>query len=308
MGSVDGRHTVDLSMSQIDFYRHLPPGRAVHLPGRGDTYIRELPGPPGAPTIVLLHGWTATGALNWATSMEELAEHFHVVAIDHRGHGRGLKSKAKFSIEACADDVDALMQQLDIPNAVVAGYSMGGPIAQQLALRHPDRVAGLVMCATAARFPHSAPAAIPLDMVSQATRVNQAVARRDVLPFARHGLYKWVPVADESGRHDPRVQVECGSALSRYNALSRLRAINIPSASVITTRDQLVPPRLQHELARALNAHIVEVNSFAGHFVAARTRSWTPKLVSAALDVAARAPNLARGSRGISGEGLGGVA
>ena len=114
----------------------LPPGRYVWLPGRGRTFVRELAGPPGAPVLVLLHGWTATADLNWYACFAPLAEHFRVVAIDHRGHGRGLRSAEPFRLEQCADDVAALARELGIDRFVPVGYSMGGPIAQLIWQRH----------------------------------------------------------------------------------------------------------------------------------------------------------------------------
>ncbi|MFM7427598.1 MAG: alpha/beta fold hydrolase, partial [Elainella sp.] len=55
------------------------------------TESHEVAGPRGAPTVILLHGWTATADLNWFTCFEPLGEHFRVLAPDHRGHGRGLR-------------------------------------------------------------------------------------------------------------------------------------------------------------------------------------------------------------------------
>ena len=69
----------------------VPRGRHVWLADRGRTFIRELTGPAGAPTLVLLHGWTATADLNWWASYRPLAQHFNVVAIDHRAHGPGVR-------------------------------------------------------------------------------------------------------------------------------------------------------------------------------------------------------------------------
>ena len=92
----------------------LPPGRHIHLPGRGTTYIREMPGPEGAPVVVLLHGWTATADLNFFTCYEELARHFRVIAMDHRGHGRGIRTSQPFRLSDCADDVASLADQLGI--------------------------------------------------------------------------------------------------------------------------------------------------------------------------------------------------
>ena len=107
----------------------LPDGRAIELPGRGTTWIREAPGPQGAPTLLLLHGWTANSALNWFATYEGLQREFNVVALDHRGHGRGIRSRGRFRLEDCADDAAALLEALNIERAIAVGYSMGGPVA-----------------------------------------------------------------------------------------------------------------------------------------------------------------------------------
>ncbi len=127
-------------------------GRHVDLPGRGKAYVREAQGPERAPTLVLLHGLGATAALNWDAAIPRLAERFHVLAPDHRGHGRGIRCGGRFRLEDCADDVAALIRQECDGPVLVAGYSMGGPIAQLLCRDHPDLVAGLVLCATARDF------------------------------------------------------------------------------------------------------------------------------------------------------------
>ena len=127
----------------------VPLGRRVELPGRGTTFVREVPGPPGAPTVLLLHGWIASGGLNWFQAFEPLSEHFRVVAPDLRGHGRGIRSRRRFRLADCADDVAALLDELgDVGPVIAVGYSMGGPVAQLLWKRHPERVRGLVICAT----------------------------------------------------------------------------------------------------------------------------------------------------------------
>src|SRR5436309_15731104 len=121
----------------------LPPGRRRELPGRGTTFVRDLAGPPGAPVLVLLHGLSATADLNWFPSFFPLGRHFRVLAIDHRGHGRGIRSARRFRLSDCADDVAALADVLEIDRFIPVGYSLGGPVAQLLWKRHPDRVAGL---------------------------------------------------------------------------------------------------------------------------------------------------------------------
>src|SRR3954464_11637259 len=91
----------------------LPPGRAVQLPGRGTTFVREAAGAPGAPPLALLHGWTATADLNWSASYGLLSRYFRVLAMDHRGHGRGIRARRPFRLEDCADDVAAMADPTD---------------------------------------------------------------------------------------------------------------------------------------------------------------------------------------------------
>ena len=98
---------------------------------------------------LLLHGWTASSDLQFFTAYEALAERCSFVGIDHRGHGRGLRSPDAFTLEDAADDAAAVVRHLGVGPVVAVGYSMGGPIALHLARRHPDVVAGVVVQATA---------------------------------------------------------------------------------------------------------------------------------------------------------------
>src|SRR5438105_8295167 len=106
----------------------LPPGRHVELPGRGTTFIREV-GPPDAPALFLLHGLSASADLNWFASFNSLARPYRVVALDQRGHGRGIRLRGRtFRLEDCADDVAALADVLGIEDIIPVGYSMGGAV------------------------------------------------------------------------------------------------------------------------------------------------------------------------------------
>ncbi len=127
----------------------LPPARIVEVPGRGEVFVRERMGVAGQPTILLLHGWTASADLNWFRAYDAVSVLGRLVAVDHRGHGRGMRSEERFSLEAAADDAAGVLRELDAGPAVVVGYSMGGPIALLLWHRHPELVAGLVLESTA---------------------------------------------------------------------------------------------------------------------------------------------------------------
>ncbi|MEI2815609.1 MAG: alpha/beta hydrolase [Microthrixaceae bacterium] len=170
----------------------LPLGHRVHLVGRGRTFVREVPGPrPDAPTVVLLHGWVASGGLNWFRCFEPLSEHFRVVAPDLRGHGRGIRSRRRFRLADCADDVAALCWELGVEQAIFCGYSMGGPVAQLMWRRHPDLVSGLVLAATSFSFVPALQQRLAfagaMAAMAGTTRTTQALTRlpgpvRSVLP------------------------------------------------------------------------------------------------------------------------------
>jgi 3-oxoadipate enol-lactonase len=70
----------------------IPPGRLVHLPGRGTTFVVDVPGPKGAPTLLLLHALACTAYLSWYPVMAELSQQYRLVSFDQRWHGRGIRS------------------------------------------------------------------------------------------------------------------------------------------------------------------------------------------------------------------------
>jgi pimeloyl-ACP methyl ester carboxylesterase len=126
----------------------LPPGRLVAIPGRGELFVRDTGGE--GPPLLLLHGWLLSADVNWWPMYEPLrAAGWRVLAPDHRGHGRGLRSPAPFRLADCAADAAALLAAVASEPAVAVGYSLGGPVAQLLLREHPEALRGLVFCATA---------------------------------------------------------------------------------------------------------------------------------------------------------------
>jgi pimeloyl-ACP methyl ester carboxylesterase len=233
-----------------------PLWRAVDLPERGATYACDLPGPtPTAPAVILLHGLGATGALNWDPFLELLNERFRVVALDHRGHGRGLVGDS-FTLEHCADDAVALLDALGIDRAIFVGYSMGGPIAQLSWLRHPTRVRGLVLCATAADFggtPLRRAAASALVQLERMVTIVPRTVRRRATRSLIVGLVPdpslTVDVADAFDWHDEEALRGAVHAILRFSSTGWLGDVAVPAAVVVTERDRVVPPPWQRRLA-----------------------------------------------------------
>jgi pimeloyl-ACP methyl ester carboxylesterase len=95
--------------------------------------------------VVLLHGAFMTITNNWTGWIDELSKTRKVIAIEMQGHGRTADIERDLTSENLADDVAALLDYLKIPRADLIGYSMGGGVAMQCAIRHPDKVRKVVV-------------------------------------------------------------------------------------------------------------------------------------------------------------------
>src|SRR5580698_8077438 len=101
--------------------------------------------------VVLLHGAFMTIPNNWTGWIGELSKTRKVIAVEMQGHGRTADIKRDLSSENLADDVAALLDYLQIPSADLIGYSMGGGVAMQCAIRHPDKVRKVVVISSTFR-------------------------------------------------------------------------------------------------------------------------------------------------------------
>ncbi len=206
--------------------------------------------------MVLLHGWTVSADLNWFTAYEALGRRYRVLAIDHRGHGRGIRSRRRFRLADCADDVAALCEHLGIERVIPVGYSMGGPIALLTWHRHRDLVDGLVLCATAPYFRGSGPESTlfsMLPLVANAARLTPQALRHRVasrLLGTRTDdtdIGRWARA--EIVRSDAAAVADAGASLGRFDARPWLHEIDVPTAVVRTLQDNAVPPHRQTMLA-----------------------------------------------------------
>jgi pimeloyl-ACP methyl ester carboxylesterase len=274
----------------------LPPKRQVDLPGRGTTHVTEVAGPPGAPTLLLLHGWTATADLNWFPAYSALGAHFRVLAPDQRGHGRGIRPRGRFRLADCADDAAALADAFGVEAIIPVGYSMGGLVAQLLWHRHRDRVAGLVLCATARNFRGSRAEAgwfNALGAAAVASRlvphpVRRRVGRRVVEQRSGNGQFSgWA--TEEFSRGDPRLVLEAGNAIGRFTSHEWITGVDVPTAVVLTQNDRVVPPPRQRRLADAIPGATIHPAPIDHGGCVVEADRFVPVLVGACREVAARA-------------------
>ncbi|HET8977148.1 MAG TPA: alpha/beta fold hydrolase [Solirubrobacteraceae bacterium] len=270
--------------------RPLPPARTVVVPDRGEFFLRDTGG--DGPPVLLLHGWLVSADLNWCGAYDALARAgYRVLALDHRGHGRGLRAMAPFRLTDCAADAAAVLRQLGAFPATVVGYSMGGVIAQLVARDHRDVTGGLVLSATCQHFQDPETRRVWRWMGLVGLMLGLAPRQFYLAGFRRQGIRLdertawWLA---ELMRHESRDVAEAGRELGRFDSRPWLHAMApVPSAMVLTTRDTAVAPVKQRELAEAVGATVFEVS--IDHLdVATRIDEYNPALLEAVASVGAR--------------------
>ena len=277
-------------MRQVLGEEAIPLTRLVELPGRGVTRVWECAGPPGAETLMLIHGVAGTAELNWGKVLAPLAAHFRVVAADLRGHGDGIRAGSRFRLEDCANDVAALAVALGTGKFTAVGYSMGGLVAQLVYRRHASLLSGLVLCSTAgnvAESPAERLAALALPAAAAATRWNPLLrmASAELLGMALLG-----PVDDPATARWARAQlrrtplataISASRAVCGFSSDGWIGQVDVPTAVVVTTRDRLVQASRQLKLARAVpGASVHEVDADHGVCITA-PQMWARALLQA---------------------------
>ena len=272
----------------------VPEGRMVELPGRGSTFVVDVPGPEGAPTLVLLHALGCTAYLSWYPVLADLSQHYRVVLFDQRWHGRGIHSP-RFRFEDCADDVAAVLDVLGIDTCIPVGYSMGGAIAQLVWRQHPDRVEGLVLCSTARNFRGKRREKLFFPVMSVAMRSLTPVCRGRVERVA--SALPEVPSFAAAERGWGMVEFRSTSAwsmpavlasLGHFNSAPWIGDVAVPTSVVVTAKDRTIPERRQRRLAAAIQgAEVFEVDGGHGSLVLKADR-FGPALLEAAASVVQR--------------------
>ncbi len=227
---------------------------------RGDVFYTLSQGPADSPKLVLIHG--AGGAhLHWPGELRQLPG-VTVYALDLPGHGRS-GGQGYDTIEGYAETIVAFLDAMDIEQAIIVGHSMGGAIAQILALDFADRVAGLVLVATGARL-RVAPAILE-GIRSDFDRAAKLITRFAWSP-------ETPPTLVERGRKalleaDPNVVWGDFVACDRFDALERLGEIRAPALVVTGSADQLAPVKYAHFLTERISEARCVIVQGAGHMV-----------------------------------------
>jgi 3-oxoadipate enol-lactonase len=223
--------------------------------------------------VLLIMGLGLSGGAWWRT-VPVLARRLQVITFDNRGVGRSSAFSYAYTTDAMADDAVTVLDAVGVERTHVYGISLGGMVAQALALRHPDRVRSLVLGATSPGGPraerpspdvtaffrrrlHMAPeeavrASIPINYgprcrAEHADRIEEDVAQRLSHPFSERAY---------------RAQV---FAAAWHNAYGSLPRIAVPTLVVHGGLDQLIPVANAHLIAGRIPGAQLRVLPDAGH-------------------------------------------
>jgi len=245
------------------------PGRTVFV-GDDEYLVREM-GPPEGIPILLVHGLAGSSLTEWYQVAPKLAVDRRVIMVDHRGHGLSARADLRFDVADDADDLAGALDALGIGQVDVVGYSMGGVIAQALAMRHPGRIRKLVLMATFATHSEGyrwlrrigAVLARAWERISgfgtPEVRSGYLIARGAVRP--EHARWVW----RETLRRDLESGAQASFALLRFDSTDWVGKLDIETMVIVPMADFLIPTRWQYELAESIpHARVVEIED-AGH-------------------------------------------
>lgn len=204
------------------------------------------------PAVLLLNGFTASGLL-WPTRLVELLEQSHtVIRVDNRGSGSSRTAPAPFTIATMADDAYDVLRATGHESAVVVGLSMGGMIAQELAIRHPEAVDRLVLVSTIPPPPANTP---PGALVVLGSLVGSAAVTGEV-----PGQVLRRPVA-------ARGTISQARAIIAWHGPDRLRQVVAPTTVICGLDDRVVPPANGRAIAGLVAGSTLVELPATGHLV-----------------------------------------
>lgn len=198
----------------------------------------------------------------WRFQVADLSKSFRVITFDNRGAGRSSAPDRPYTISAMAADAVALLDHLGIAKANVVGWSMGGFIAQELAIEHPTRVSKLVLVATSATLDGQVRARIAGNMNIRRSNLSREQQARIDAPW----LFS-AALLDDADRYERSIQNglsnpyaqqdhayirQCQAALNWEGTVDRAAKIACPTLVVAAREDIAIPARLTDQLAKLI--------------------------------------------------------
>ncbi len=233
-------------------------------------YERSGSGPP----LLLIMGMSGT-SLHWGEPfLEPLREHFETIVYDHRGVGSSARLEGQLSIAQMADDAAGLLEALEIDSAHVLGISMGGMVAQELALAHPERVRTLALGCTYCGGEGSALIApeVGQRLFQAMSSGDRALALRttweiNVSPEVaddEDAFAAFLAIAEQRAVALNVIMAQAQS-IAVHDTQARLPALSMPTLVIHGTHDQMLPVANGRQIASLIPDSRLEILDGVGH-------------------------------------------
>jgi 3-oxoadipate enol-lactonase len=240
--------------------------------------------------VILLHGLNGD-LTGWVLILPELSKHYRTVALDVRGHGGTSKPDQPYSIQGFSQDLHEFLRKLRISKAHIIGLSMGGAIAQQFAVDHPEMIRSLILVSTFSYIDDHARQAL--------TKLKAVLAQGGYPAFFDEVVHlaftpKYIaanpgPIAELKKK---RIAVNSPVAIGRatdaclaFNLKGQISKIMIPTLVVSGREDVFTPIHLAEQIHRSIGGSEWRILEGVGHSLHIES---APGLVQAALDFLSR--------------------
>ena len=228
------------------------------------------------PPLVLIMGYRLSSAAWPAQFVETLAKHFTVITFDNRGTGHSDKPVTGYALANMACDVGGLLDEIGIENTYVVGYSMGGAIAQEFVRQFPDRVTGLILCATMCGGPratYAEPSVVRVMRDLDGLSAEQIARRIWQVTYAPHYLEQNLESAKDQMQREIALPTPLHAADLQFQAFAEfdgshaLSHIKCPTLVLTGDLDKLIPPQNSRILAKLIPSATLVVMPGGGHRV-----------------------------------------
>jgi len=220
--------------------------------------------------LILIHGLNGD-LTGWALVMPEFSKHYRTIALDVRGHGGSSKPDQPYSIKGFSEDFYEFMKQLKISRAHVLGLSMGGAIAQQFALDHPDMVQSLILVSTLSYIDDQARRAFAL--LSRSLKEGGYPSFFDeVVKLAFTPQYLAANPGPIAELKTKRVAINSPVAIGRateacmaFDLKNEISRISVPTLVVSGRKDVFTPIHLAEQIHRSIRGSEWKILEEVGH-------------------------------------------
>ncbi len=225
--------------------------------------------------ILFINGLSADLTI-WSMQIADLAKDHCLILFDNRGTGLSEKNSGPYSMKALADDVSQLLKKMEIPSVHLVGHSMGGLIAQQVALRHPAMVKSLILAATFLVAPKMGQLTfylLPeiLEYVGIEAYLDLVISQNYTHQYIENNYRKITLMRQLLINHlrqvpiDTKVQRKMIQGILGHNTEDQAEKIDIPTLVLVGAQDVIFPPYKSEALAKKIPNSQLEIIESCGH-------------------------------------------